>query len=105
MNDDEERNGGQAESMVASYRYLGYAIRAYMLGSNECDVSYQYHIWILVNPRLSMNEAWMDECAARLQPLADHYRKNPTTPNFHNRKIPRFDCNNPIMSWGQKYLF
>ena len=28
-------------------------------------------IWILVNPLLSMNEAWMDECAARLQPLVD----------------------------------
>ena len=55
----------------------GYAIRAYMLGSIECDVSYQYHIWILVNPRLSMNEAWMYECAATLQPLADHYRKKP----------------------------
>ena len=24
---------------------------------------------------------------------------------FRNRKIPRFDRNNPIMSWGQKNLF
>ena len=32
--------------------------------------------WNLVNPLLSMNEAWMDECAARLQPLVDQY-KNP----------------------------
>ena len=24
--------------------------------------------------------------------------KTPTTPNFRNRKIPRFDRNNPIMS-------
>ena len=32
--------------------------------------------WNLVNPLLRMNEAWMDECAARLQPLADQY-KNP----------------------------
>jgi len=32
--------------------------------------------WYLVNPLLNMNEAWMDECAARLQPLADQY-KNP----------------------------
>ena len=30
--------------------------------------------WILVNPLLSMNEAWMDECAARLQPLVDQYK-------------------------------
>ena len=27
--------------------------------------------WNLVNPILSMNEAKMDECAARLQPLVD----------------------------------
>ena len=32
--------------------------------------------WNLVNPLLRMNEAWMDECAARLQPLVDQY-KNP----------------------------
>ena len=32
--------------------------------------------WNLVNPLLSMNEAWMDECAARLQPLLNQY-KNP----------------------------
>ena len=58
--------------------------------------------WNLVNPLLRMNEAWMNEawmneCAARLQPLADQY-KTPSTPNFRNRKIPRFDRNNPIMS-------
>ena len=27
--------------------------------------------WNLVNPLLSLNEAWIDECAARLQPLVD----------------------------------
>ena len=32
--------------------------------------------WNLVNPLLRMNEAWIDECAARLQPLVDQY-KNP----------------------------
>ena len=32
--------------------------------------------WNLVNPLLRMYEAWMDECAARLQPLVDQY-KNP----------------------------
>jgi len=25
-----------------------------------------------------------------------------TTSDIRNRKIPRFDFNNPIMSWGQK---
>jgi len=30
--------------------------------------------WNLVNPLLRMNEAWMDECAARLQPLVDQYK-------------------------------
>ena len=30
--------------------------------------------WNLVNPLFSMNEAWMDECAARLQPLVDQYK-------------------------------
>jgi len=33
-----------------------------------------------------MNEAWMDECHQ----------------TFAIEKIPRFDRNNPIMSWGQK---
>ena len=33
----------QGESMVASYRYLGVSNPGLqMLGSNECDVSYQY---------------------------------------------------------------
>ena len=64
-----------------------------MIGNFKCDVSYQYGTrasfqyirkilalsflrpkkplgsWNLVNPILDMNEAWMDECAARLQPL------------------------------------
>ena len=60
--------------------------------------------WNLVNPLISMNEAWRDECAARLQLLVDQYkpRKHQT---FAIEKIPRFDCNNPIMSWGQKNSF
>ena len=51
-----------------------------------------------------MNEAWMDECAARLQPLVDQYKpiQNQT---FAAEKNPRFDRNNPIMSWGQKNLY
>ena len=99
-----------------------------LLGSNECDVSYQYgtrasfHFirripalyilrpkkpigsWNLVNPLLSMNEAWMDECAARLQPLVDQHKAQ-TTPTFCNRKILRFDRNNLILSLGSKNLF
>ena len=47
--------------------------------------------WNLVSPILRINEAWMDECAARLQPLADQYKTPTATPNFGNRKIPRFD--------------
>ena len=87
--------------MVASYRYLGvFNPGLQMLGSSECDVSYQYGTrasfqfirripalifsglrrilgsWNLVNPLLRMTEAWKDECAARLQPLVDQY-KNP----------------------------
>ena len=46
--------------------------------------------WNLANPLLSMNEGWIDEYAARLQPLVDQY-KNPDL---------RFDRNNLIMSWG-----
>ena len=60
--------------------------------------------WNLVSPLFRINEALTNECAARLQPLADQY-KTPTTPNFRNRKIPRFDRNNPIMSMEKKYLF
>ena len=84
------------ESMVASYRYLGVSNPGLqMSGSNECDVSYQHGTrasfqyirripalyilrpkkplgsWNLVNPLLRMNEAWIDECAVRLQPLVD----------------------------------
>jgi len=51
-----------------------------------------------------MNEAWMDECAARLQPLVDQYkpRQHQTfaTENFQDLIVT-----NPIMSWGQKNLF
>ena len=37
--------------------------------------------WNLVNPLLSMNEAWMDECAAILLPLVDQYK------NHYNTKL------------------
>ena len=60
--------------------------------------------WNLVNPLLSMNEAWMDDCAARLKPLVDQHKAQ-TTPTFCNRKILRFDRNNPIHSLGQKIYF
>ena len=55
--------------------------------------------WNLVFPLLSMNEAWMDECATRLQPLVDQYKPRQHQ-TFAIEKIPRFDRNNPIMSWG-----
>ena len=47
VNDDEERNGGQAGRvygcLVASYRYLGVSNPGLqMLGSSERDVSYKY---------------------------------------------------------------
>ena len=61
--------------------------------------------WNIVNPLLRMNEAWMDECAARLQPLVDQYKNPEKHQTFAIEKIPRFDRNNPIMSWGQKNLF
>ena len=50
--------------------------------------------WNLLSPLLRMNEAWMDECAARLQPLVNQHQ------TFAIEKIPRCDRNNPIMSWG-----
>jgi len=99
-----------------------------MLGSNEFDVSYHYDTLAsfqyirripplyyslpkkplgrcnLVNPLLSMNEAWIDECAARLQPLVDQYKPRQHQ-TFAIEKIPRFDRNNPIMSWGKKFSF
>ena len=89
----------QGESMVASYKYLGVSNPGLqMIGSNECNVSYLYGTrasfqyirripalyilrpkkpigsWNLVNPLLSINEAWIDERAARLQPLLDQYK-------------------------------
>ena len=59
----------------------------------------------LVNPLLRMNEAWIDKCAARLQPLVDQYKNPKQHQTYAIEKIPRFDSNNPIISWGQKNLF
>ena len=43
VNDDEGMVDKQGGSMVASYRYLGVSNPGLqILGSNECDVSYQY---------------------------------------------------------------
>ena len=107
----------QGKSMVASYRYLRVSNPGFQKGgisvmfpvckapgphSSISEEFLHYTIlrpkillgsWNLVNPLLRINEAWMDECAARLQP-----------PNFRNRKILIFDRNNPIMSWGQKNI-
>ena len=58
----------------------------------------------LVNPLLRMNEVWIDECAARLQPLVDQYKPRQHQ-TFETEKIPIFDRNNPIMSWGKKISF
>ena len=60
--------------------------------------------WNLANPLLSMNKAGMDECAARLQPLVDQYKPRQHQ-TFAIEKIPRFDRNKPIRSWGQKNLY
>ena len=86
----------QGESMVASYRYLG--VSNQMLGSNECEALRQ------LESLLRINEAWMAECAARLQPLVDQYKPRQHK-SFAIKKFPRFDRNNPIMSWGQQNLF
>ena len=48
-----------------------------------------------------MNEAWMNECAARLQPPVDQYKPRQQQ-TFALENILKFDRNNPIMSWGQK---
>ena len=79
----------QGESMVASYRYLGVSNQ-----SNECEALRQ------LESLLRINEAWMDECAARLQPLGDQYKPRQHQ-TFATEKTSRFDRNNPIMSWGQ----
>ena len=71
--------------MVASYRYLGVSNPGLLIiGSNECDVSYLY--------------------GTRLQPMVNQY-KPIQHQTFAIEKIPRFDRNNPIMSWRQKNLF
>ena len=73
------------ESMVDSYRYLGESNPICMAPGPHSRISDEFlHSIILrpkkpwgnshlVNPLLSMNEAWMDECAARLQPLVNQY--------------------------------
>ena len=111
-----EKVDKQGVSMVAGYRYLGLSnpglkndweplvwcflsvwhpglIRVYQKNSCTLLFSGLRSSWNLVNPLLSMNEAWMDECAARLQ-----INITQITPNFRNRKNLRFDRNNWIMS-------
>ena len=58
----------------------------------------------LVNPLLSIKKR------GRMNVLPDYNlwqinTKPLATLNFRNRKIPRFDRNNPIMPWGQKISF
>ena len=48
-----------------------------------------------------MNEAWMDECAVRLQPLVDQYKPRQHQ-TFVTEKLRDLIVTNPIMSWGQK---
>ena len=77
----------QGESMVASYRYLGVSnpgLQTTPGPHSSMSEEFLHSIilrpkkplgrWNLVNPLLSMNEALMDECAARLQPLVDQYK-------------------------------
>jgi len=81
VNDEKERKSGQA-GRVAKFRYLGVSNPGLLIiGSNECDVSYLY--------------------GTRLQPMVNQY-KPIQHQTFAIEKIPRFDRNNPIMSWGQK---
>ena len=95
MNNDEDRNGGQAGRVYGCH--LGYPIRAYRCkgamsvmfpismapGPHSSILEGFLHSifsglrrilgsWILVSPLLSMNEEWMYKCAARLQPLVGH---------------------------------
>ena len=54
----------QEESMVASYRYLGVSKPGLqMLGSNECDVSYQYGTQALS----SISEGFLHSIFSRLR--------------------------------------
>ena len=51
---------------LASFQYIRRIPALYILRPKKPLGS-----WNLVSPLLSMNEVWMDECAARLQPLVD----------------------------------
>ena len=116
------------ESMVASYRYLEVSNPGLqMIWSNECDVSCLYgtqaSFQYIRSPGLyysqaeealrqlescqpsSQNKWSVDEWMCCQIPTPGRSLKKPTTPNFRNRKIPRFDRNNPIISWGQKPLY
>ena len=114
----------QGDSMVTSYMNLGVSNPGLqMFGSNECDISrasFQYirRIPALYILRPKKNLRQLDSCqpSSQYELIVDglmccqittpgrSIQKNPTTPYFHNRKIPRFDRNNPIMCWGQKNL-
>ena len=42
------------------------------------SISEEFLHSIILRPLLSMNEVWMDECAARLQHLVDQYKPKQT---------------------------
>ena len=64
--------------------------------------------WNLVNPLLSMNEAWMDECAARLQPLVVQYKpiqhQSLASIKFRDLIVTTRSCPGDKKSLLKKYL-
>ena len=54
---------------------------------------------------LSVNEAWMDECAARLQPLVDQYKTQTSHQTFAIENFRDLIVTTRSGDWGQKNLF
>ena len=101
----------QGECKVASYRYLEVSNLGKWLGAmsvmfpvfkapgphSSISEEFLHFIilrpkkplgrWNFVNPLLSMNETWKDECAARLQPLVDQYKLKKKHQTFAKEKF------------------
>ena len=64
MNDNEETKGGRAGRVSGQLQVPEEFQHSIILRPKKPLGS-----WNLVNPLLRLNEAWMDECAGRIQPL------------------------------------
>ena len=96
----EERLTSRKRLWLPAIGTWGYSIRAYKwLGA----MSVMIPVCMTPGPHSSISEEFLHSIILRPKKQLESSQYE-LTPNFRNRKIPRFDRNNPIMLWGQKNL-